>query len=267
MALQVHEVVAFNYAEESANKIHSDEVAAKFGFKGGLVPGTADFAYLCQAVYKLWGDEWLHGGSMEAKFIKPIYHGEVARAEARPTDDPDRVELALVDPRGVVCSVGQAQRVGDQPVPSVDDYPHQPQVPAGELPEPSVSAFPAGRALGSLDLVESAQRSVQEAKDMFVEALVGADGATRWHPALATHLGNEILKENVRLDSWIHTASRVRYLAPPADGEAVSLRGSVADTYEKRGHVMTECDLALFGEGDRPLLALHHTAIIRLAGA
>ena len=31
------EVIAFNFAEESSNRIHSDEVAAQYGFAGGLV--------------------------------------------------------------------------------------------------------------------------------------------------------------------------------------------------------------------------------------
>ena len=81
VAIQTHEIVAYNYAHDSENKIHDDTVAAQYGFKGGLVPGAADYAYLCHPVYRTWGDQWLGAGTMSAKFIKPIYHGEVARAE------------------------------------------------------------------------------------------------------------------------------------------------------------------------------------------
>ncbi len=35
-------VTAKNFSEASENRIHSDEIAKKFGFKGALVPGVAD---------------------------------------------------------------------------------------------------------------------------------------------------------------------------------------------------------------------------------
>ena len=38
--------IAFNQATDSENRIHSDEVARQYGFRGGLVPGVTVFAYL-----------------------------------------------------------------------------------------------------------------------------------------------------------------------------------------------------------------------------
>ena len=265
MSAQVHEVVAFNYAFESDNKIHSDETAARYGFKGGLVPGVADFAYLSHAVYEVWGDEWLNGGSMEAKFIKPIYHGDTVRAEARETGAEAHRELVLLDPQGVACAMGQAHRRSAAPAPNIDDYPHRPL--PGIRPDTLPETFPGGHQLGSLDYVEDTDASSASAAEMFVEALRGPDGSARWHPALCLGKANEIVKSNVALTSWIHTASRVSYFGAPDNGETVSLRGAVVDTYMKRGHVMTECDLAMFADGGRPLAAIHHSAIIRLADA
>ncbi len=265
MSAQVHEIVAFNYAFESDNKIHSDETAARYGFKGGLVPGVADFAYLSHAVYEVWGDEWLNGGAMEAKFIKPIYHGDTVRAEARETGAEDRLELALLDSQGVVCATGQAQRRAEEAHPNIDDYPHHPLPDI--RPDTSPQTFPAGHQLGSLDYVEDSDTSAASAAEMFVAALRGPDGSARWHPALCLSKANEIVKSNVALTSWIHTASRVSYFGAPENGETVSLRGAVVDTYMKRGHVMTECDLAMFANQGRPLAAIHHSAIIRLADA
>ena len=107
---------------------------------------------------------------------------------------------------------------------------------------------------------------VEETRSLFVEPLTDSRGEPRWHPALYAHLGNQIVLNNVRLGPWIHTASRVSWFGEPADGDRLSLRGRVADTYEKRGHVMTDCDLALFANGAEPLAVMRHTAIIRLAG-
>ena len=266
MKMHVYEVVAHNYAHASENKVHDDAVAARYGFRGGLVPGAADFAYLTRAVYGAWGDDWLHGGSMEAKFIKPIYHGELARAQAHETDTAGHLELALVDPRGETCAVGQAHLDAQAVPPDSADYPHH-EFARGEDPAPpTVEDFGAGRRLAAYDYVHDADASVNESRELFVEPLVAADGGHRWHPGLAPHLGNQVVRSNVRLGAWIHTASRVWFHGAPDDGDEVSVRGHVAQTYEKRGHVMTDCDLAVFANGDRPLLHMHHIAIIRLAG-
>ena len=45
--MRTHELVAYNTAIASDNKIHDDSVAHQFGFKGGLVPGVDVYAYLC----------------------------------------------------------------------------------------------------------------------------------------------------------------------------------------------------------------------------
>ena len=50
-----YEVVAFNTATLSDNKIHDDEVASRFGFTGGLVPGVDVYAYLTHPPAEAWG--------------------------------------------------------------------------------------------------------------------------------------------------------------------------------------------------------------------
>ena len=44
--LDPYRVEAFNTAKASENKIHDDEVARRFGFGGGLVPGVDVYAYM-----------------------------------------------------------------------------------------------------------------------------------------------------------------------------------------------------------------------------
>ena len=69
-------LIAFNTATASENKIHDDSVASRFGFTGGLVPGVDVFAYLAHAPMAAWGQEWLAGGQMRARFNKPVYDGD-----------------------------------------------------------------------------------------------------------------------------------------------------------------------------------------------
>ena len=267
MLVQNYQTTAYNYAHDSENKVHDDEVAARYGFEGGLVPGASDYAYLSHAVYAVWGDAWLRGGIMQAKFIKPIYHGERVTAEARGVDgDDDRLELALLNASGVLSAVGYAQRVATEPPPNVADYPWREPTAAEDRVAPDPSALPTGYLLGAYEFEHDDVTVLADTKTLFVDALMGVDGVPRWHPALCLHYANMLVRSNVALGPWIHTASRVHYLDAPRDGEKVSVRGQVVDTYEKRGHIVTDIDLAMFA-AERALIKMFYTAIVRLAEA
>ena len=84
------------------------------------------------------------------------------------------------------------------------------------------------------------------------------------HPAFWIAQANEILMRNIALGPWIHTASDARHYALAKDGERLALRGRVIDLYERRGHELIVVDLGLFGENDRPVAHIKHTAIIKL---
>ena len=58
----------------------------------------------------------------------------------------------------------------------------------------------------------------------------------------------------------------LRLFGAPNDGDWIALRGAVLDTYDKRGHVMTDIDLAMFAD-ERVVAWIRHSAIIRLAGS
>jgi acyl dehydratase len=81
-SLPVRSIKANNFASESENRIHADDVAAQYGFKGGLVPGVGVLAYMTQPVVEALGREWLERGRISARFIKPVYHDEIATVHA-----------------------------------------------------------------------------------------------------------------------------------------------------------------------------------------
>ena len=59
-----YELTANNFAEEAENKIHNSDVAPRFGFKGGLVPGVGDHAYMTRPVVQALGRTWLEEGTI-----------------------------------------------------------------------------------------------------------------------------------------------------------------------------------------------------------
>ena len=261
-AVHSYTVRAHNYALESENKIHSDATASRYGFKGGLVPGVADMAYLARAVYDVWGEPWLRGGALRVKLFKPVYDGERATARVQPNADNSEAELLLVNEADEPCATGAAVLAGRGEAPRPEDFPRIEGVKREARPAPTTKTFPADHLLGAYEYDFDARAAHAEAVEMFVEPWPG----NTWHPALLLHDANLALRTNVALGPWIHTASDMQLFDAPRDGERISLRGSVLDTYEKRGHIMTDIKLGVFS-GERPIAHIRHSAIIQLSGS
>ena len=83
--MPVHSAVARNFAEASENKIHSDDIARRFGFTGALVPGVAVFGHLAWPLTRRFGERWLRGSWVTTRFIKPAYDSETISLTDRET--------------------------------------------------------------------------------------------------------------------------------------------------------------------------------------
>ena len=77
----IHRVRAVNLATASSNKIHDDEVARRYGFAGGLVPGVEVYAYATHAAVAAFGEGWLSDGAIDIKLVKPVYDGRATTVE------------------------------------------------------------------------------------------------------------------------------------------------------------------------------------------
>jgi hypothetical protein len=267
--LPVYEVTANNFAEEAENKIHNSDVAPRFGFKGGLVPGVGDHAYMTHPIVQALGREWLERGAMEVKFLKPVYHGELTKVTAQVASiDPLEFKIELLNSEQTLCAVGTAGLPDTPSAMAPEDFPEAPVPEREERREPRAEALPAGLVLGSLrerfNLVETERKQAEE----FVENLpiyLGPEAVC--HPSILLQLANEILIRNVALGPWIHTASRCLHFGLPVDGEWLSVRAKILDSVQKRGHEITSFDVGIFGANDRPILRVRHEAIVRLRGS
>src|SRR5882757_5922333 len=95
--LETYRVQAYNTSKQSENKIHDDTVARRFGFSGGLVPGVDVMAYMIHLPVAKWGRAFLERGLIEARFVKPVYDGELADVTGR---ENDGALLIAVESRG-----------------------------------------------------------------------------------------------------------------------------------------------------------------------
>jgi hypothetical protein len=248
-----YEVEANNTATASSNKIHDDAVARDYGFRGGLVPGVDVYAYMTHLPASLWGHGWLEGGSISARFVRPVYDGE--RVTVTGERSGDEMGLEVTGPDGLVRASGRAA-VGP---PAVNGrVPPRASLPDVRPPASAESLRP-GTVLGSLDAVFDAAlaaeylEAVRERLTVYTEAAVA-------HPGWLLRFANSVLAANVVLGPWIHVSSDVGLLGLVADGTTIDVRGEVLGEYEHRGHRFVELDVAVSADG-RVVQRVAHTAI------
>jgi hypothetical protein len=248
-------ITAFNTATASENRIHADDVASRFGFTGGLVPGVDVFAYLAHAPAALWGRDWLSQGRMTARFGKPVYDGDEAVLTANEQADGS-LDLALAA-RGVDCAGGRAWRHDERPVPS---WPAEAPLPRPEeRPAASPESLPVGRVLGTLreiyfaDVGLSHLQNTRQEPDLF-------DGGDIANPAYMLRRANYVLAQSVRLGPWIHLESDVRLHGLIRDGELMETRGEVVENLEKNGHRIVTLDFTVSSR-ERLAMSGRHWAI------
>jgi hypothetical protein len=254
---------AFNYATESENRMHADSEARAFGFRGGLVPGIADYAFFVPPIVEVLGDGWAKCGWMSVKLLAPVYDGDRIEVTGSAEDGPPRVlTLELRGSGGELCAVATAgveggPRLFDRDLesgslPSIE-----------ERPDASLQVLSAGCVLGSLEMKLDQSSFVKEWQEHFGAAGEWPVSAQAPHPAFYPDLGNRILSSNVLLGPWIHTESRTRHLDGVRWGEPITVRGAVRAAFEKRGHEIVYLDVGFYGDDGRALALLDHRAIIR----
>src|SRR5436190_3004149 len=116
--LEAYSVVAYNTAKDSENKIHDDAVAKRFGFTGGLVPGVDVYAYMAHLPVARWGRDFLQRGSLQARFLKPVYDGKIAIVAGAETDGGLDIEVRS---RDELCATGHATMTRTQ-APALDTF-------------------------------------------------------------------------------------------------------------------------------------------------
>lgn len=253
--IETYRVEAYNTAKSSENKMHDDTVARRFGFSGGLVPGVDVMAYMMHLPIAQWGRGFLERGLIEARFVKPVYDGEITDIRGEMTNGVISIE---VESRGEICATGTASLPSVAPAVSIVDYPETAPVP--ERKPVSITSYELGRWLGSSpriwasDAAEEYLADVRERDPIFAREGLG-------HPGLLQRVMNKVLVDNAILGPWIHVGSRMRLLNAARRGDELTARAKVTDNYEKKGHRFVELDALVVGNGTTPLAHCRHVAI------
>ncbi len=253
MGSSTHVVHARNWATTSTNRIHSDEVAGEYGFRGGLVPGVTTIAYLVPAVVGALGEGWLDSGTLDVRLTSPVYDAEVVTAIADGSGAVRLVGDAGDDDR-VAATAGVAED-GGAPVhvPPSSTTPEQP-------PDASPATLAPGTVLGTLHHNADPIRVAGYLASINDGGALVTTGSV--HPGWLLLDANEALSANVALGPWIHVGSELRLHRRVAFDEEVETRAVVVAEYGRKGHRFVELDVVILASGE-PAMSVHHTAIYR----
>jgi acyl dehydratase len=253
--LEPYRVSAYNTSKQSENKIHDDAVARRFGFSGGLVPGVDVLAYMLHLPVAKWGRAFLERGLIEARFLKPVYDGEIANVMAAEGDGALSIE---VESRGELCATGTASLPASAPSFSLHDFAEVSAV--AERRPVSANSYEVGRWLGTMprdwagEAAKEYLRDIRERDEIYLR-----EGLA--HPGLLQRVMNKALVDNAILGPWIHVGSRMQLLSAAKTGDALTARAKVTGNYEKKGHRFVELDALVVANGKTPLAHCWHIAI------
>jgi acyl dehydratase len=253
--LETYRVSAFNTSKQSENKIHDDTVARRFGFSGGLVPGVDVFAYMIHQPVAKWGRAFLERGLIEARFVKPVYDGEIAEISAIENDGVLALEVAS---RGQICATGSASLPASAPDVVAADY--RGVAPVIERRPVSEGSYAVGQWLGTLPRDWAGEAGAQYLADIReTDPIYARDNLG--HPGLLQRVMNKVLVDNAILGPWIHVGSRMQLLQAARSGDELTARARVTGNYEKKGHRFVELDALVVANAERPLARCQHIAI------
>jgi acyl dehydratase len=253
--LETYRVEAYNTAKLSENKMHDDTVAKRFGFSGGLVPGVDVMAYMMHVPVARWGRAFLERGLIEARFVKPVYDGEIADVKGEESDGVVTIE---VESRSQLCATGSASLPGSVPPVSLSDFSEVAAV-ADRKPV-NAASYELGKWLGTVPRAwagEAAEGYLTDVRERDPIYLVEGLG----HPGLLQRVMNRVLVDNAILGPWIHVGSRMQLLNTAKSGDELTARAKVTGNYEKKGHRFVELDALVVANGRTPLAHCQHIAI------
>lgn len=254
---------AVNISSESTNRIHADDEARKYGFRGGLVPGIGTFAYVCEALRENVAESWNVVGYTTIRFSGPIYDGETITVAIHP-DSAGRGAFTVTNPAGRTCAVG---RYDEQP--SSRYRGRKPHLVAREpWPEPKTMV---GATLVDVEQLGSVTEAVTaDGVSEFLTSL-GLDPepyltANRAPVAYLARLYVNLIRKNFnRVGPSIHAGLDAQLTRAVEFGETLNLRSRVDSLYRRSGQNYWSYETGYFGADDQPALWTLQHAVYQVA--
>lgn len=261
-----HQILALNDATDSENRIHSDEIAAKYGFTGALVSGVNVFGYMTQPLVRAFGEEFLQRGILDVIFLKPAYQDDlltITTSEAKTETRKRNCITNITNEKGV--ELAKLETWLPLELPQVN-----------KLAEIDGCADELTRTEIAWDLVELHkpapsylwQPSAQDNQD---HVMVQRDNAQCYqgenayiHPYFLLDACNRAFMRMFILPAWIHVGSKIIIRAPLKVGQSITVKTIPIDKWERKGHQFIKLYIAML-VNNSVAVEVEHTAIFKIA--
>ena len=259
MSTTTYRTTARNFAADTENRIHSDEVAAQFGFTGALVPGAAVFGHMTHVLVDALGADWLASYSADLSLLKPAYDGDELTIELTRREDECEV---LCQARGLLLAKLRSRKV---PADAAGNAAPAPTTGAeaaiAERPEIHWDNVEVGRPFPPWTWTPDALANAEAAAQVDDDLPCYQDGVLHPHAILST--ANRAFTRRYRLPAWIHVSSAIRFRRQLRVGDAIDVRTVPARKWRKRNYEFVDLDIALSVAG-AVATEIKHTSIFHL---
>jgi len=261
-----HQILALNDATESENRIHSDEIAAKYGFTGALVSGVNVFGYMTQPLVRAFGAEFLQRGIMDVIFLKPAYQDDlltITTTEAKTETSKRNCITSISNENGVLLAELESWLPVELP----------PTNPLANAQCPAVETTRAEIAWDLIELLAPApvfhwqpteqenQEHVQVQRDK-AQCYQGKDAYI--HPYFLLDACNQALMRMFILPAWIHVGSKIVIRQPLTLGRSITVKTVPIDKWERKGHQFIKLYIVFLND-EAVAVEVEHTAIFKIA--
>ncbi len=261
--------LAYNPATESANQIHSDEMAQAYGFRGGLVPGVVISGYLMQPAVLAWDKAWLNHGKAEIKILKPLYEGLQFDVEVSDVAE-DRCNVQLIDETNTLCATGQLSLSPEQTPPTFQNFELLPRDFKAPAATPENMAQLKTSGMKSLVLRwDNHHKAAYYLRDETKMASIHQPSQNGYaHGAFLLGVTNWVLAANAYMNPWVHMQTTSQYFDIVPYGTKLIAECAITDLFNKKGHDFVDVDVNIFTESDHaPIMAATLRAIYRMRPA
>lgn len=261
----IYEIEVLNDALESENRIHSDQIAKKFGFEGALVGGVVVFGHMTYQPMKAAGEDWLTDNQVEVKFLKPAYDKqrltiECQTKECQTTSDGFQVDC-YNDKRTLLSPMSSTTGLGD-PNPAFKIEPSSEPIVREEVHWDRLQIDkPAPAHIWHADYDTNMAFSQQLRDD---NPLYSDGQQPLVHPFWTSRECNSAFSRSFILPAWIHVGTKFFFRKPLRVGQEIEVRMIPQTKWETKGHQLTTLYIAFLVNGE-PYVEAEHTAIFNVA--
>lgn len=250
----VHTSTARNYSETTENRIHSDDVAAGFGFAGALVPGVAVFGHMTYPLVASLGEDWLCRYRANVRLRLPAYDGDELVIRHTTSGDQHTVLCHARDVLLAELHTSPRQPADVAPIPAGAEVSERPEIGWQNVfvDEP----FPTWH--WTPDAIENAESAAQVDDDHACYR----SGVVHPHAILGT--ANRTFTRRYFLPAWLHVGSEIRFHRLLRVGDTVEVRTVPTAKWERKGHEFVDLRIVYLVDGE-VATEIVHTSIFKIA--